>query len=247
MAGTASGDPTEANWIGEQFKRDGEVLVGSVKGNIGRVSFTRVLHLNQLTFVFSHLEITAFLASLCKVVGMFKYRVIAPNVNLVDLNPAIKWKEWNLRVPVEPEHLPCRSDCGRPLIAMTSSGISGVNGHCVVEGPPIIHPHSNTFWLSEQRIPTLVIVAGLSPNSTASITSALGELLAEGHHEELARIYGRRARSLTWRAFALVSDEETPQFTQPVLVPKSAGPLVFVFSGQGPQHLHCKSPVTCCV
>ncbi|KIJ25052.1 hypothetical protein M422DRAFT_274039 [Sphaerobolus stellatus SS14] len=33
--GTAAGDPTEANWVGEQFKQDREILVGSVKGNVG--------------------------------------------------------------------------------------------------------------------------------------------------------------------------------------------------------------------
>jgi acyl transferase domain-containing protein len=33
--GTARGDPTEANWVGRTFKRDGDILVGSVKGNIG--------------------------------------------------------------------------------------------------------------------------------------------------------------------------------------------------------------------
>ncbi len=33
--GTAQGDPTEANWVGEEFKRDNEILIGSVKGNIG--------------------------------------------------------------------------------------------------------------------------------------------------------------------------------------------------------------------
>ena len=33
--GTATGDPAEANWVGEQFKRDDELIVGSVKGNIG--------------------------------------------------------------------------------------------------------------------------------------------------------------------------------------------------------------------
>ncbi|EEB92687.1 hypothetical protein MPER_08768, partial [Moniliophthora perniciosa FA553] len=33
--GTAKGDPTEANWVGEHFKRDRDILVGSVKGNIG--------------------------------------------------------------------------------------------------------------------------------------------------------------------------------------------------------------------
>jgi acyl transferase domain-containing protein len=35
--GTARGDPTEANWVGNAFKRDGDILLGSVKGNIGYV------------------------------------------------------------------------------------------------------------------------------------------------------------------------------------------------------------------
>ncbi|KAJ7192839.1 thiolase-like protein [Mycena pura] len=35
--GTAKGDPTEANWVGEHCKRDDELLIGSVKGNIGCV------------------------------------------------------------------------------------------------------------------------------------------------------------------------------------------------------------------
>lgn len=33
--GTAMGDPTEANWIAKGFSRDEELLLGSVKGNIG--------------------------------------------------------------------------------------------------------------------------------------------------------------------------------------------------------------------
>ena len=36
--GTASGDPTEANWVGEEFKREDELLIGSVKGNVGYVA-----------------------------------------------------------------------------------------------------------------------------------------------------------------------------------------------------------------
>ena len=35
--GTASGDPTEANWVGAEFKRDDELVLGSVKGNVGCV------------------------------------------------------------------------------------------------------------------------------------------------------------------------------------------------------------------
>ena len=37
FSGTASGDPTEANWVGAEFKRDDELALGSVKGNVGYV------------------------------------------------------------------------------------------------------------------------------------------------------------------------------------------------------------------
>lgn len=33
--GTPVGDPVEVNWVGAYFKRDTELLVGSVKANIG--------------------------------------------------------------------------------------------------------------------------------------------------------------------------------------------------------------------
>ena len=38
LPGTAQGDPTEANWVGAEFKRDEDLILGSVKGNIGYVS-----------------------------------------------------------------------------------------------------------------------------------------------------------------------------------------------------------------
>ncbi|EGN93605.1 hypothetical protein SERLA73DRAFT_63646, partial [Serpula lacrymans var. lacrymans S7.3] len=36
--GTAKGDPVEANWVGAHFQRQEELLIGSVKGNIGLVN-----------------------------------------------------------------------------------------------------------------------------------------------------------------------------------------------------------------
>ena len=41
--GTARGDPTEANWVGDMFKRDDELLIGSLKGNLGYVNYHRGL------------------------------------------------------------------------------------------------------------------------------------------------------------------------------------------------------------
>ncbi|KIJ30975.1 hypothetical protein M422DRAFT_109557, partial [Sphaerobolus stellatus SS14] len=112
--GTTSGDPTEANWVGEQFKRDGEIPVGSVKGNIG------------------HREITSFLASLCKVCMTFQTGIIPLNVNLKTPNPAIRWDHYRLRPVTEPTPITSRSSDGHPLVSITSSGIGGVNGHALI-------------------------------------------------------------------------------------------------------------------
>jgi acyl transferase domain-containing protein len=35
--GTSRGDPTEANWAGALFRRDGDLMIGSTKGNVGYV------------------------------------------------------------------------------------------------------------------------------------------------------------------------------------------------------------------
>lgn len=171
---------------------------------------------------------------------MFKTGTVAPNVNFSTPNPAIKWKEYKLRVPVEAEPLPCRSSSGRSLVAMTSSGITGANGHCVVEGPPIMPTTVNTFWVSGHALPVLLVAGGLSPTSAGSVADAMKKVVVSYSAQQLARVYGRRARSLTWRGFTVAKDGEELHFTSPTLVPKSQPPVVFVFSGQGPQHIHSK-------
>ncbi|KAI0364111.1 ketoacyl-synt-domain-containing protein [Pilatotrama ljubarskyi] len=219
--GTATGDPTEANWVGEEFSRDDELVIGSVKGNIG------------------HLEITAFLASLCKVCSIFETGVVPPNANFKTPNPAIKWKQFKMRVPVEPERLVVHSPSGRALVAMTSSGIGGSNAHCVVEGPPLIPPKASSFWSVMSGTPLLLIAGGLSPRSAAAVCDSISErwpLWTGNIHEAAAREFGRRARSMTWRSFAIKNDGVLGKFGDPILAPKTRPSIVFVFSGQGPQY-----------
>ena len=196
-----------------------------------------------------HLEITAFLASFCKVCGTLERRVIPPNVNFHTPNHMIGWNEYRLRVPVEPEPLRARAPNGIPLIAMTSSGIGGANGHAVIEGAPApLAPKA--FWRSgaAKSVPALLVAGGLSPRSSTAVGEALAHAIAELGEDVsmapgLAQTFGRRARSMTWRAFA-VADRDgsaskagvTLSFSKPVLAPKTRPPIVFVFSGQGTQH-----------
>ncbi|KZT66074.1 hypothetical protein DAEQUDRAFT_752280 [Daedalea quercina L-15889] len=214
--GTAMGDPTEANWVGAQFKRDDELVIGSVKGNVG------------------HLEITAFLASLSKVCSVLETRRVPPTVNFKTPNQKIRWQEYGFRVPIEAEPLKCRAPSGRPLIAMTSSGIGGANGHVVVEGAPAREEAPSSFWCGEA--PALLVAAGLSPRSAAALGESLKELGSDASYQAISRALGRRARSMTWRSYGVVANGKVSRFSEPLLAPKAIGPIVYVFSGQGPQH-----------
>ncbi len=210
--------------MGKKFKRDDELLVGSVKGNIG------------------HLEITAFLASLLKVCSIFSTGVIPPNVNFSTPNPAIKWDEYQLRVPVEPTPIPNRCPSKRALVSIASSGIGGSNGHAIVEAPARPKPEDESPWTGG---PILLLAAGLSPRSATAVNDSLTQIALKGDAVQLpilSAIMGRRARQMTWRSAAVFcpGEDEKPKFSTAVAVPRKRSPIVFVFSGQGPQHIASK-------
>ncbi|KZW01287.1 hypothetical protein EXIGLDRAFT_830237 [Exidia glandulosa HHB12029] len=217
--GTARGDPTEANWVGRAFQRDTELLIGSVKGNVG------------------HLEITAFLASLCKVCSMMQTGEIPPTVNMSHLNPAIRWDEYRMRVALTTERLPCRSQDGKSLISMTSSGIGGSNGHCIVESPPKMDTEgSSPFWTNAPSH-YLVIAGALSPRSLPQIIDTVNAEMKGNLLADVCLTFNRRARSMPWRSFTVAGGERSVTFSTPRLSTSLKTPNIFVFSGRGPQHL----------
>lgn len=187
----------------------------------------------------SHLESTAFLASLVKMCLIFEKRMIPPNVNLVDPNPKIRWDKYRLKVALDSVPLSSRSGTGRSLVSMASSGIGGSNGHIVLESPPSqdcdrppIKPDS----------PILFIVGGLSPRSAQEISGSLIDTLFKDSLPQVlsqAAKHARRARQMLWRSHFIFipGSPEPPTNPEPVLAPKDSPPVVFVFAGQGPQHL----------
>ncbi|KAG9309602.1 putative polyketide synthase [Chiua virens] len=221
--GTAVGDPAECSWVREAFKREDAIIAGSVKGNIG------------------HLEITAFLASLCKVCLLFESGILPATANLETRNPAIDWGDFKLEVPTKSIKLDPRSTDGKYLVSINSSGIGGSNGHVVLESYP------STSEDGEQGLhgtpPVLLMAGGLSPKSCAITATMLGELANCKRDQLLAlsTIFGRRARQLTWRTFRIFNSASaeclSPEFPPPILSPRVKAPLVFVFAGQGPQHI----------
>jgi len=239
--GTTVGDPIEANAAGEVFHRSDDLVVGSVKGNLGCVYITpgQFLRVDSLTALrlHSHLEAAAFFASLMKVCLIFEKRTILPNANLRVPNPKIAWDKYRLKVPTDPVPLGARSITGRSLISLASSGIGGSNGHAVLEQPP--DPTYSDIRIQPSQ-PVVFVVGGLSPRATSEIATALVNLLENDPSTEVlsqAVTHGRRARQMPFRTHFLYTPGTAITVPNPTLVPKAQPPVVFVFTGQGPQHL----------
>ena len=186
-----------------------------------------------------HLESTGFLASLAKVCLILEHKIIPPNAHLTTRNPKILWDQYRLHVPLEPTPLGCRSDFGRPLISLASSGIGGSNGHIVVESAPEV-PGLNGRLVSD--VPILFPVGALTPRSVQSLSGSLISLLmsdASPAALSQAVAHSRRARQNPWRSYFLFSphSDQPPKVAAPVMAPSTPPPVVFVFAGQGPQHI----------
>ncbi|KAF9650882.1 hypothetical protein BDM02DRAFT_3185038 [Thelephora ganbajun] len=217
--GTKIGDPVEANAAGEVFHRCDDLIIGSVKGNLG------------------HLEAAAFFASLLKVCLIFEKGAIPPNANLRIPNPEIAWDKYRLKVPTESVPLSARSETGRSLISLASSGIGGSNGHAVLEEPP--KPAYSKIRIKPNQ-PVVFVVGGLSPRAASEIATALVDLLKNNSSLELlsqAVVHARRARQMPFRTHFLYIQGTAIAIPNPALVPKVQPPITFVFTGQGPQHL----------
>lgn len=186
-----------------------------------------------------HLEITAFLASLLKVVHVVNHRLVPPNVNLTTLNPRITWDSEGFYIPTTSPR-PLNAQKAQILSCLSSSGIGGSNGHVVLSGPPKQDSPSSLSAPSDERA-LLFVVGGLTPRSATAAASELRAFLEKQPASlwpAISTALGRRARQLTWRttATAVAGDASGLRSKEPTLSVRR--PLVFVFSGQGPQHIN---------
>ena len=194
----------------------------------------------------SHLEITAFLASLLKVTHIVANNVVPPTANFSVPNRKIHWDEYNLHVPAAvPVPFSPRAASGKALVSLSSFGIGGANGHVVLEGP-VRQPRYAFTKYEHPADPTdavLIMAGGLSPRSAAVMADLMRDAVTSASPDRLpllSKLAGRQARQLTWRSYALyyphLEVPKAPVFCEAQLAPRTRPPLAFVFSGQGPQH-----------
>lgn len=114
--GTKAGDPVELEAIGRTIAqaRDGKVLVGSTKPNVG------------------HTEATAGLASVIRSVLILESGLIPANIYLTRLNTTLQLDEWNLEVPTQLTAWPSEYNSSR-RISVCSTGYGGTNAHAILD------------------------------------------------------------------------------------------------------------------
>ncbi|KAH7886699.1 hypothetical protein F5I97DRAFT_2059038 [Phlebopus sp. FC_14] len=220
--GTVVGDSIEANCAGEVFSegRQGRAIaIGSVKSNVG------------------HGEISAYMTSLTKIVLMLSHKEILPNGYFKKPSERIQFEKYNLRVPVVTEEFAAQ-DSQRGLVASISSfGFGGSCGHTVLREHEK-RPVRSTAGFRAAEGPFLFTMGALTLKSCNTLLREYKDKHVYSDLPALCEHLGRRTRQMVYRTYAVANNLDSATFPDPVMVGKRANPLVFCFSGQGPQHWH---------
>lgn len=234
--GTGRGDPIEATAIGRVLGRDradDPLLIGSVKTNIG------------------HLEASAGMAGLFKILLALRHRVLPPSLHSAELNPAIPFDDLNVRVVREQTPLPAT---GTLYLGVNSFGWGGTNAHVVVMSPPgtasddaPVPPRATglpvVLPLSAKDGPALGLraagLAPLVPDTAEGVAAQAGTLAWRRDHFPVraAIVVAEGSAQLRSDLTGLAAAPEAEP-TSPSLLTGSAltrGGTAFVFPGQGSQ------------
>lgn len=234
--GTAIGDPIEAGAIGTVLgasrASEAPLYLGSIKTNVG------------------HLETGAGMAGLLKLILVLSRRTLFPNLNFRAPNPEIPFDELKLEVPTALQALPTS---GRLVGGVNSFGFGGTNGHLVLASPPEAPPADEVaagagaqgLWVSARSAGALRASAGALAEWLAEDATPLAEVSAALVRQRAAFPFrlvqcGHDREELVAGLRAFAEDASPPPGVLPgkkARVPDGAAPqpVVFVFSGQGPQ------------
>lgn len=230
--GTATplGDPIELRALSSVLCSDRSpeepLLVGSVKTNFG------------------HLEPAAGIIGLMKVVLALRHGQIPPHLHFTQPTPHVDWDRLALRVPTEVT--PWNAG-DRPRVAGVSAfGFSGTNAHVVVEEAP-----ATPAMPSLPRRPVeLIAVSAKSRAAVRQLAGRYREHLERGGDEALADLAATSTAGRSHFSFraavtgttaekaraALAELENANDDAIPSVKPGTAGPIAFLFTGQGAQY-----------
>ncbi|OBK61279.1 polyketide synthase [Mycobacterium gordonae] len=171
--GTSLGDPIELQAAGAAFAsgRDATrpLLVGSVKTNIG------------------HLEASAGIAGLIKVILSLEHQELPKHLNFQNPSPHIPWDRIPVRVVAETT--PWVRN-GRARIAGVSSfGFTGTNAHVVVaEAPSVMDPDAVPLKEPDEGRSSILPLSARTPTALVALAHRYREWLAAHPNADLADV-----------------------------------------------------------
>src|SRR5215831_8058454 len=227
--GTELGDPIEVAALNRAFRsrtdKKGFCAIGSVKTNIG------------------HLDTASGVAGLIKTALALKHKQIPPSLHFKEANPKIEFEGSPFYVNRELKSWERNGEARRA--GVSSFGIGGTNAHVILEE-----------WEEEEeervegREWQLLVMSGDGEAALEAVTERLGEHLREHREERLADVaytlqVGRRA--LSHRRILVCENHEDaitalekrgPKRVFSSFDPPCERPVVFMFPGQGAQHVN---------
>jgi phthiocerol/phenolphthiocerol synthesis type-I polyketide synthase E len=228
--GTPLGDPIEVQGLRNAFAvsdtpRPGPCVLGSVKSNIG------------------HLEVAAGVVGMIKTILCLKHKAIPATLHYTSPNPELRLDETPFTV--QNAYGPWEWD-GVRRAGVSSFGVGGTNVHVVLEeAPPVSAP-------AESTNPQVLLLSARTASALEESRTTLAAALAAPDGPDLSDVAftlaGRRKHAVTLAA--VVHDREHAATVlraaehDNVFVGESVGDnakssehVVFMFPGQGAQHL----------
>ncbi|KAH8169844.1 KR domain-containing protein [Sarocladium implicatum] len=251
--GTQAGDKEEtlalSRTISQGRSRENELIVGSVKANIG------------------HLEAASGLAGVIKSTLALENGRIPPQISFKNPNPSIKFDEWHLKIPTALTPWPAE---GVRRVSINSFGYGGSNAHAILDDAyHYLHDRglqgqhytkhtgsedaaaSDVEDDSQMDSPRIFMLSAQDRNGLTRAKKSLSDWLrkraetVEDEVEEykllgdLAHTLNSRRSKLQWKTFAVGSsiEELTESLSGSALEAMSSTVprLAFVFTGQGAQ------------
>ncbi len=222
--GTALGDPIEAHALaaalGTGRTPENPLVVGSVKTNLG------------------HLESTAGIAGLIKVVLALEHQEIPRHLHFQSLNPHIDWRGVPMEIPLQPRSWPRGGK--KRLAGVSAFGFSGTNAHVIVDEAPVQPDRERKY----ERPLRILALSARSQSALEKINEQYVERL-RGDSEGLGDICFTANAGRALFEYRLAVSAGTPEELHRKLSKAPPGErirdrdgvrAVFLFSGQGSQY-----------
>lgn len=247
--GTAVGDPLEVHAVSIAMNKnrapgDDPLWIGAVKTNIG------------------HSEAASGLSALIKAILIVERGIIPPTRGLIKPSPSIKWDEWQVKVPTEPQLFPPSLPVRR--VSINSFGYGGTNAHVIVEGAEtLLNGKGRSYTYIDESLggggrlgkrklgprraahrkrPFLLLFSAHDKATLQRNIEAHGRVAHKYDLLDLSYTLATRRSILSHKAFTVVSSSTLADaFSNPASSFTFTGPkrkataLGFVFTGQGAQ------------